>query len=153
MDDKLYGHLTCKWLARGAQEQWLHKIIQPQGQSSIIIRKLGLCQEHLTRELRATVWMFPEANLRLWSQEESSQGLGSPAKRTDSHANVWSARSPAKEPGHKGRVGAREEAKSASQTGGEGEPGDKVSEISVWEVSKVPEEQWVSLCMEGVPGR
>ena len=46
-------------------------------------------------------------------------------------------------------MGAREEAKSASQTGGEGEPGDKVSEISVWEVSKVPEEQWVSLCMEG----
>lgn len=49
-------------------------------------------------------------------------------------------------------MGARKEAKSASQTGGEGEPGDKVSEISVREVSKVPEEQWVSLCMEGVPG-
>ena len=47
-------------------------------------------------------------------------------------------------------MGAGEEAKMASQTGGEGEPGDKVSEISVWEVSKVPE--WVSLFMEGVSG-
>ena len=49
-------------------------------------------------------------------------------------------------------MGAGDEAKLASQTGGEGEPGDKVSEISVREVSKVPEEQWVSLSMERVPG-
>lgn len=53
------------------------------------------------------------------------QGLGSPAKGINSHASVWSARSPAKEPGHRGRTGAGEGANVASHIGGEGEPGDE----------------------------
>lgn len=67
------------------------------------------------------------------------QELGRPAKGTNSPATVWSARSTAKEPGHKGRVGAGEGAKTTSQTGGQGEPGDEASGTSVREVSKVPE--------------
>lgn len=152
MDDKFYGHLTCQWLAGRVQEWWLQGITQSPGQSSLIIGKSGLCQANLTRELRATVWMIPEAESGFrwgWSQEESLQGLGSPAKGTNSHASVWSARSPAKKPGHKGRVGAGEGAKTASQTGGEGKPGDKVSGTPVREVSEVPEGQWVSPCMGG----
>lgn len=43
-------------------------------------------------------------------------------------------------------------AKTASQTGDEGEPGDEVSGTPVREVSKVPEGQEVSLCLgEGGP--
>ena len=40
-------------------------ITRPQGRSSLITGKSGLCQEHLTRELRATVGMFPEAESRV----------------------------------------------------------------------------------------
>ena len=49
-------------------------------------------------------------------------------------------------------MGVGEGAKTASQTGGEGEPGDEVSGTPVREVSKVPEGRWVSLRMERVPG-
>ena len=72
------------------------------------------------------------------------QGLGNPAKGTNSHASVWSSRRPAKEPGH--GEGARPlagvGASMASQTGGEGEPGHEVSGTPVREVSKVPEGRW-----------
>lgn len=70
--------------------------------------------------------------------------MGNPAKGTNSHASVWSSRSPVKEPGH--RAGARPPAGAgtsmASQTGGEGEPGHEVSGTPVREVSKVPERRW-----------
>lgn len=51
-------------------------ITWPQGRSSLITGKSGLCQEHLTREMKATVGMFPEAESRVWSQEESLQLAG-----------------------------------------------------------------------------
>lgn len=72
-------------------------------------------------------------------------GSREPSQRNQQSHIFWSGRSLVKGPGHKGRVGAGEEAKTASQTGGEGKPGDKVSGTLVRGTSKMPEEQWVSL--------
>lgn len=68
-----------------------------------------------------------------------------PGQRNQQSHIFWSGRSIVKGPGHKGRVGAGEGAKTASQTGGEGKPGDKVSGTLVRETSKMPEGQRVSL--------
>lgn len=76
---------------------------------------------------------------------QSLPGPREPSQRNQQSHIFWSDRSPVKGPGHKGRVGAGEGAKTASQTGGEGEPGDKVSGTLVRGTSKMPEGQWVSL--------
>ena len=72
------------------------------------------------------------------------QGLGSPAKGTDTHAVSGQLgllpRSQVTGQGGGWRLG---------QTGGEGEPGDKVSGTPVREVSKVPEGRWVLLSTGG----
>lgn len=72
-------------------------------------------------------------------------GSREPSQRNQQSHIFWLGRSFVKGPGHKGRVGAGEGAKTASQTGGEVKPGDKVSWTLVRGTSKVPEGQWVLL--------
>lgn len=83
---------------------------------------------------RSNAWV-PVERLR---PEQSLPGSRDPSQKIQRTHSFWSARSLVKGPGHKGRVGAGEGAKTASQTGGEGKPGDKVSGTRVREASKVP---------------
>lgn len=59
MDDKLYDQLPADgWLA-GPRNLILGDHATPKPKLPNY-KKVCLCQEHITRELRATVWMFPE---------------------------------------------------------------------------------------------